>query len=465
MVERARPAAPLPASISRRRLISAATTLLVLPVVPRLAQAATLLAVRTWPADAYTRVTLELDTELKTEHFTLENPNRLVVDIEGLTASHALDKLVSEVRPNDPYIASLRVAQNRPNVVRLVFDLKQAVAPQVFTLKPVADYQYRLVLDLYPKVAQDPLLAVLNSKRGGPDVDDPLANVLDQIARNSQSGSTDSAPLPLTRGQTAPQHEPVVPPVALDEPPALPPRSGRKRMLTIAIDPGHGGEDPGAIGGTGLREKEVVLHIANRLKTLIDSQPNMRAYMTRDSDFFVPLNVRVEKARRAGADLFVSIHADAFIKPSARGSSVFALSEHGASSAQARWMANQENSSDRIGGVNLSAHDAQVAKVLLDLSTTAQINDSLKLGSVFLDQLAKINRLHSHQVEQAGFAVLKSPDIPSVLVETAFISNPQEEELLRSSGHREKIAQALMSGINQYFITNPPLARTVADAS
>lgn len=460
MVERARPAASINAT--RRRLISAGTALLVLPVVPRLAQAATLLAVRTWPADAYTRVTLELDSELKTQHFTLEHPDRLVVDIDGLTASHALDKLVSEVRPNDPYIKSLRVAQNRPNVVRLVFDLKQPVAPQVFTLKPVADYQYRLVLDLYPKVAQDPLLAVLNDKRAGPDVDDPLAHVLDQIAR-SEKQNGDAPPVPLVRGQTAPR-DPVAPSVALGDPP-MPQRPGRKRMLTIAVDPGHGGEDPGAIGRTGLYEKVVVLHIADRLKSMINSQPNMRAYLTRDSDFFVPLNVRVEKARRAGADLFVSIHADAFIKPSARGSSVFALSEHGASSAQARWMANRENSSDLVGGVNLSTHDAQVARVLLDLSTTAQINDSLKLGSVFLGELAKINRLHSHQVEQAGFAVLKAPDIPSVLVESAFISNPEEEAKLRTAVYREQVAQALMAGISQYFTTNPPLARTVADAS
>lgn len=460
MVERARPAASINAI--RRRLISAGTALLVLPVVPRLAQAATLLAVRTWPADAYTRVTLELNSELKTQHFTLEHPDRLVVDIDGLTASHALDKLVSEVRPNDPYIKSLRVAQNRPNVVRLVFDLKQPVAPQVFTLKPVADYQYRLVLDLYPKVAQDPLLAVLNDKRAGPDVDDPLAHVLDQIAR-SEKQNGDAAPVPLVRGQTAPR-DPVAPSVALGDPP-MPQRPGRKRMLTIAVDPGHGGEDPGAIGRTGLYEKVVVLHIADRLKSMINSQPNMRAYLTRDSDFFVPLNVRVEKARRAGADLFVSIHADAFIKPSARGSSVFALSEHGASSAQARWMANRENSSDLVGGVNLSTHDAQVARVLLDLSTTAQINDSLKLGSVFLGELAKINRLHSHQVEQAGFAVLKAPDIPSVLVESAFISNPEEEAKLRTAVYREQVAQALMAGISQYFTTNPPLARTVADAS
>lgn len=452
MVERDCPPArhgALPAAgAARRRLISVATTLLVLQVVPRLAQAATILAVRTWPADEYTRVTLELDSELKAGHFTLENPHRLVVDIEGLTLSAALNDLVSKVRPDDPYIQSLRVAQNRPNVVRLVFDLKQAVAPQVFTLKPVADYQYRLVLDLYPKVAQDPLVAILN--QNGPDADDPLARILEDIQRN-----------PALRA------DPPEPPRVLGQQPAAPlptpktPRVGRgkQRMLTIALDPGHGGEDPGAIGGSGLREKDVVLRIARRLKALIDSQPDMRAYLTRDNDFFVPLHVRVQKARRVHADLFVSIHADAWIKPSANGSSVFALSQRGATSAQARWMANKENAADLIGGVNLGSHDRQVAKVLLDLSTTAQINDSLKLGNAFLDEIKKINRLHKNSVEQAGFAVLKAPDIPSVLVETAFISNPKEEALLKTNAHQEKLAQAMMTGIQRYFTANPPLAR------
>ncbi|MGN6658916.1 MAG: N-acetylmuramoyl-L-alanine amidase, partial [Achromobacter mucicolens] len=288
MVERDCPPAPegaLPsAGATRRRLISVAATLLVLPVVPRLAQAATILAVRTWPADEYTRVTLELDSELKAEQFTLENPHRLVVDIEGLTLSAALNDLVSKVRPDDPYIQSLRVAQNRPNVVRLVFDLKQPVAPQVFTLKPVADYQYRLVLDLYPKIAQDPLIAILN-KSSGPDVDDPLARILEDIQRNPVTRADPPEP-PRVRGQ---QPAPALP--TPPKPPATASR-GKPRMLTIALDPGHGGEDPGAIGKSGLREKDVVLRIARRLKSLIDSQPYMRAYLTRDDDYFVPLHVR-----------------------------------------------------------------------------------------------------------------------------------------------------------------------------
>ncbi|CAJ48344.1 N-acetylmuramoyl-L-alanine amidase, partial [Bordetella avium 197N] len=419
-------------------------------VLPRLARAATILAVRTWPADEYTRVTLELDSELKAEQFTLENPHRLVVDIEGLSTNASLTDLISKVRPDDPYIRGLRVAQNRPNVVRLVFDLKQPVAPQVFTLKPVGDYQYRLVLDLYPKIAQDPLVAILN-KSSGPDVDDPLARILDDISRNQ--------PAPLARGQ-----QPAQTPPAPTPKPAPAPGRARRRMLTIALDPGHGGEDPGAIGASGLREKDVVLRIARRLKALIDAQPAMRAYLTRDDDYFVPLNVRVQKARRVRADLFVSIHADAWVKPTANGSSVFALSERGASSTQARWMADKENAADLIGGVNLGSHDRQVAKVLLDLSTTAQISDSLKVGSAFLEEIKKINRLHKNSVEQAGFAVLKAPDIPSILVETAFISNPQEEAKLRSNAHLDKLAQAMMTGIDRYFTANPPLAR-LSDAS
>jgi len=446
--------------MTRRRLIGAAATLIVLPVIPRLAQAATLLAVRTWPADEYTRVTLELDSELKAEQFTLENPDRLVVDIEGLSMSQALNDLAGRIRKDDPYIRSLRIAQNRPNVLRLVFDLKQAVAPQVFTLKPVADYQFRLVLDLYPKVAQDPLMAILKKQPAGPDVDDPLARILEDISRNPPGPDSQTASIP----KPAPLPNPAqpLPPPAVDKPSTK--LAGRKRMLTIALDPGHGGEDPGASGSTGLREKDVVLRIAHRLKALIDAQPNMRAFLTRDDDYFVPLHVRVQKARRVRADLFVSIHADAWIKPSASGSSVFALSQRGASSSAARWMADKENAADLIGGVNLCSHDEQVAKVLLDLSTTAQINDSLKLGSVFLQEIKKINHLHKDSVEQAGFAVLKAPDIPSILVETAFISNPSEESLLKSSQHQDKLAVAMFTGIQRYLTTNPPLAR-VSDAT
>lgn len=435
---------------SRRRLIASATTLLLLPVIPRLGHAATILAVRTWPADEYTRVTLEMDTELKAEHFTLEGPDRLVIDIEGLRISQALNTLVSKIRPDDPYIGTVRVGQNRPDVVRLVLDLKQPIAPQVFTLKPIGEYKYRLVIDIYPKIAQDPLLAIMENMES-----DPLAEVLEDLARNDPS----TQPIPSVKGQKTP------PPVARKQPspglpPTPPPPSAKPSgPILIAIDPGHGGEDPGAIGPGGTREKDVVLQIARRLKKLIDAQPNMRAYLTRDNDYFVPLHVRVQKARRVKADLFISVHADAWTKPSARGSSVFALSQNGASSAAARLMAKRENEADLIGGVNLGAHNKQVAQVLLDLSTAAQINDSLRVGTGILGELGKVNTLHKKRVEQAGFAVLKAPDIPSILIETAFISNPTEERQLRSPAHQQKLAQAILSGVQGYFASSPALAQ------
>ncbi|MFA7668371.1 MAG: N-acetylmuramoyl-L-alanine amidase [Burkholderiaceae bacterium] len=452
------PIAGTPATdLGRRRLIAGATTLLVFPVIPRLAHAASIVAVRTWPADEYTRVTLEMDSELKAEHFTLDGPDRLVVDIEGLTLNSTLNELVSKVRPNDPYIATVRVGQNRPDVVRLVLDLKQPVAPQIFTLKPIGEYKYRLVVDLYPKVAQDPLLAIMDSRDP-----DPLADVLEQLAQ--QGGE---APIPSVQGQTLP---PTASKPDLPSPPAgsskpqprptpAPTPAPRRGNVLIALDPGHGGEDPGAIGRGGTREKDIVLAIAQRLKRLIDRTPGMKAYMTRDGDFFVPLHVRVQKARRVKADLFVSIHADAWIKPTARGSSVYALSQNGATSTMARMMAQRENEADLVGGVNLGTHNAQVAKVLLDLSTAAQINDSIRVGRKVLGAIGKINRLHKRQVERAGFAVLKAPDIPSILVETAFISNPTEEKMLRSSQYQDQVARAMLDGIQGYFSDSPALAQ------
>lgn len=450
------------ANPDRRRLIAGATTLLLLPIVPRIANAASIVAVRTWPADEYTRVTLEMDSELKAEHFTLDGPDRLVVDIEGLTLNSTLNELVSKVRPNDPYIGTVRVGQNRPGVVRLVLDLKQPVAPQIFTLKPIGEYKYRLVLDLYPKIAQDPLLAIMDSKDP-----DPLADVLEQLAQQSSE-----APIPSVQGQTLPQtaRKPDLPspPTGAGRPsapttprpsggaPTQPPRTGH---VLVALDPGHGGEDPGAVGRGGTREKDIVLSIARRLKRLIDATPGMKAYLTRDGDYFVPLHVRVQKARRVKADLFISIHADAWIKPTARGSSVYALSQNGATSTMARMMAQRENDADLVGGVNLGTHNAQVAKVLLDLSTAAQINDSIRVGSKVLQEIGRINRLHKRQVERAGFAVLKAPDIPSILVETAFISNPTEEKLLRSSKYQDQVASAMLAGIRGYVQDSPVLAR------
>ncbi len=436
---------------SRRRLLGAATILL-LPVIPRVAMAAKLLAVRTWPADDYTRVTLELDSELRAEHFTLETPNRLVVDIQGMEMNSALNDLVRKVRPDDPFISSLRVAQNRANVIRLVFDLKQAIAPQVFTLKPVGGYKFRLVLDLYPKVAQDPLAALLKKMPQKKLDEDPLARVLSDISKNPKG--TGMAAVPVI-----PQS--VAPPITPNRGPSTNSTAlGRRRMVTIAVDAGHGGEDPGAIGKGGTREKDVVLAIAQKLKARIDATPGMRAFLTRDGDFFVPLHVRVEKARRVKADLFVSVHADAFPRPTAGGSSVYVLSERGASSTAAKWLAAKENSADLIGGINIQTQNNQVAKILLDLSTSAQIKDSTQFASTMLDQLRGVYRLHKPQVESAGFAVLRAPDMPSVLVETAFISNPTEEQLLRSPQTQERFAVAINNGIQQFFRANPHLAST-----
>lgn len=418
----------------RRTVLKAGGTLLISLLSPFPAFASQILAVRVWPSDDYTRVTLENDTNLKTNHFLLKNPDRLVVDVEGIDLNPTLKSLIAKIQPNDPYIQQVRVGQNKPNVVRLVFDLKTEVNPQVFSLKPVGEYQHRLVFDLYPVNPPDPIAELI--KKG-------------QWSAGMPNGDTDT-------------HMP--PAVAQVDPPYAEPKIDRSpqvtRMLTIALDPGHGGEDPGAIGRRGSYEKNVVLEIAKRLKKQLEEQPNIRVMLTRDADYFVPLHTRVKKARKVQADLFVSIHADAFIKPTASGSSVFALSEKGASSTAARWLANKENAADLIGGTNIKDHDKQLASVLLDLSTTAQISDSLKLGQAVLHQIGGINRLHKGAVEQAGFAVLKAPDIPSILIETAFISNPKEEAKLNDDAYQEKMARAITKGITNYFAKNPPLAKS-----
>jgi len=452
-------------SKKRRVLLKAGGTLLLSVIAPA-ANAAQILAVRVWPAEDYTRVTLENDSELKTNHFVLKDPYRLFVDIEGLELNAKLKELVAKIKSNDPYIKQVRVGQNRPNVVRLVFDLKEEVSPQVFTLQPVGNYKHRLVFDLYPANPVDPLTAMIEKGEWDKDTSKiaqapaSTVNPADILAGKSD-GKVDLKP--EIRNDDKPEIKPnTTAAVEKQEKPADKPAEKPvplTRMITIAIDPGHGGEDPGAIGRGGSREKDVVLAIAKRLKAKIEQHPNMRAMLTRDSDYFVPLNVRVQKARAVQADLFMSVHADAFINSSARGSSVFVLSEKGASSTAARWLADKENAADLIGGVNIKTHDKQLASVLLDLSTTAQINDSLKLGKVVLSEISGINRLHKGSVEQAGFAVLKAPDIPSILIETAFISNPEEEAKLTDNAYQDQLAEAVMKGIRKYFSKNPPLAK------
>jgi len=434
---------------SRRTFLQSGATLLLAVFAPKLAYAAQILAVRVWPAEEYTRVTLEGDVELKATQFLVKDPLRMVVDVDGLELNSTLKEIIAKIQSNDPYIKQVRVGQNRPGVVRLVFELKEEISPQVFTLKPVGEYKYRLVFDLYPVNPVDPIAALI--EKGQWLQDHPVV-------------ATVNEGLPLL--QKSPSQPSLMPQPKLNpnpEQPLLAPefKNGLTlhRMVTIALDPGHGGEDPGAIGRGGSREKDVVLAIAKRLKAKIERQPNMRVFLTRDADFFVPLNVRVDKARKVQADLFMSIHADAFIEPSARGASVFALSDKGASSTAARWLAKKENAADLIGGVNIKNHDKQLASVLLDLSTTAQISDSLKLGSAILGEIGGINRLHKGSVEQAGFAVLKAPDIPSVLIETAFISNPEEEAKLTDENYQDQMAEAILNGINQYFAKKPPLAK------
>jgi N-acetylmuramoyl-L-alanine amidase len=495
----------------RRRLMKAGSLVLLLGV-QEIARGATIMAVRVWPAADYTRVTIESDARLQSQQLVVGSPPRLAVDIEGIELNPALRELVGKIKPGDPFINGLRVGQNAPNVVRIVFDLKQAVLPQVFSLAPIAAYRHRLVLDLYPQQALDPMEALIAERlRDAPastakgNADTTVAGIAPrELSRPGEvPGATRPAqpgvdPLGDLMAQQSMRPGPAAPGVApgnpnppptLSPPPPLPPLVGTSpakpppavpaapvapsvatasrtdRLIIIALDPGHGGEDPGAIGPAGTREKDIVLQVAHKLRSRINASSvngsPMRAFMTRDADFFVPLGVRVQKARRVQADLFVSIHADAFTTPAARGASVFALSQGGASSSAARWMANKENEADKVGGVNVGGHEAQVQRALLDMSTTAQINDSLKLGSAMLGEIRGIGaRLHKASVEQAGFAVLKAPDIPSVLVETAFISNPEEEANLRSAVYQDNLADALMRGIQRYFAQNPPLARS-----
>ncbi len=484
------PRLPAPAAASRRAVLRAGSLVLLLGA-QQIARGAGIVAVRVWPAQDYSRVTIESDRKLLARQMFVATPPRLAVDIEGLDLDPSLRELVAKVKPDDPNIAGIRVGQNAPGVVRLVIDLKHAALPQVFTLAPVAAYRHRLVFDLYPEQAPDPLEALIADRlrEAGPDAPvaaaapaptDPLGELIArQGARPGPGAPALGLPLPMQAPAAPAAPPPVLAQAAPPGPAALAPQPpgapaaprlpapavarATDRLIIVALDPGHGGEDPGAIGPGGTREKDVVLRVAHQLRdrinaTSVGGNP-MRAFLTRDGDYFVPLATRVDKARRVQADLFVSIHADAFTNPAARGASVFALSDGGASSSAARWLANKENQADLIGGVNVGAQDRHIQRVLLDMSTTAQINDSLKLGSVLLGEIRGMARLHKPRVEQAGFAVLKAPDIPSVLVETAFISNPEEEARLRTAAYQEQLADALMRGISRYFARNPPLAR------
>lgn len=374
-----------------------------------LAQAAELTATRLWPTSDYTRITLEAAQAVTYKYFILSNPDRLVIDLDGIETGAALESLVGQVTAEDPYISAIRIGMHRPGVMRLVLDLKSVIKPSVSQLQPVEQYGHRLVVDLYPAQAA-------------------------QVSNSTQPGMVEPAKASKRAKSGVPQYA---------------------RLITVAIDAGHGGEDPGAIGAAGSYEKHITLALAKKLKQKIDAQENMRAVLVRDGDYFVPLAQRVTKARDVKADLFLSIHADAFIKPHARGSSVFALSENGATSVAARWLAKKENDADLVGGVNVDVKDPFLKRTLIDLSQTATINDSLRLGYAVLKEIGGINTLHKAQVEQAGFAVLKAPDIPSILIETAFISNPEEEQRLNDPDYQDKLVNAIMSGVKSYFDKHP----------
>jgi N-acetylmuramoyl-L-alanine amidase len=485
---------PVPATpTARRALLQRGLAALLALGLHRVAWAARIVAVRLWPAPEYTRLTIESDGELKARHTLVPGPPRLAVDIEGLNLMPALRELVSQVRSDDPNISGMRVGQFAPGVVRLVVDLKKPFKPQMFALPPVAAYQNRLVIDLYPAESPDPLAELIAQRLAetpqaaplpgatdkqvatgaSPTAADPLGDLIAQrVPASGSSAATIATNNAAKQGKNIPE-------IAANNSTSSSAKAGidaksgsqnskqaegiTDRLIIVALDPGHGGEDPGAIGPGGTQEKDVVLKMAHLLRdrinaTQVNGNP-MRAYLTRDADFFVPLQVRVDKARRVKADLMISIHADAFFTPNPQGGSVFALSTKGATSSAARWMAQKENAADVVGGLNVKATDATVRRALLDMSTTAQINDSLKLGSAMLGEMGRVGKLHKAKVEQAGFAVLRAPDIPSVLVETAFISNPDEEARLNDPAYQNQLADALMRGIQRYFKQNPPLAR------
>ncbi|MBU9814769.1 N-acetylmuramoyl-L-alanine amidase AmiC [Rahnella sp. C60] len=406
----------------RRRLLQTVAASWILSVSKvGFAASSQVIAVRIWPSSTYTRITLESRTPLKYKQFLLSDPPRVVVDIEDVHLNSVLKGLGEKVQQSDPYIRQARVGQFDTKTVRLVFELKRVINPHVFTLKPVAEFHNRLVLDLYPQEGEisaqdDPLLALLEDYNRG------------DVART----------LPPEKAKDG--------------------QAGRSRPLVIMLDPGHGGEDPGAIGKYKTREKDVVLQIGRRLQKLIMREPNMKAHMTRNEDVFIPLKVRVAKARKLRADLFISIHADAFTSRAAKGSSVFALSTKGATSSAARFLAQTQNESDLIGGVSKSG-DRYLDHTMFDLVQTATISDSLKFGKEVLTRMGRINHLHKNKVDQAGFAVLKAPDIPSILVETAFISNISEEKKLRTAHFQQQVAESILAGIKAYFAEGGMLAR------
>ena len=436
----------------------------------------TLRDVRYWPSLDYSRITFESADTMHYHLFALDHPKRLVLDLDNVNATPALQKLCDKVNANsDPWIARLRYAPNRPGVLRLVMELRDDATPTAFNLAPVGNYAHRLVIDIYPgKAAANANAAQPNAAQ--PATQPAATNNLSaaaaadkpQIQQSPDTADVMPSPKTTDNANDASANDASIdthinaPDSATGSAPADDTPLGNftiTRPVIIAIDPGHGGEDPGAHGEGGTLEKNVTLAIARRVVAKLNRIHNVQAKLTRDGDYFIPLAERVNKARRMNADLFVSIHADAYVTPDARGSSVFTLSEHGASSAAARWLAKSENEADLVGGINVHTNDRDLAKTLIDLSQTATNNDSHRIAHDVLSQLSKVNHLHRGFVEQAGFAVLKAPDIPSILVETAFISNPQEERHLNDPDYQDKTASAIAHGIEQYFSSNPATLR------
>ena len=443
-------------SAARFALLAALLAACLLPGLAAFAQEVKVTGARIWPAPDYTRITLESAAPLKYNLIYVPNPDRLVLDLEGVAGAPEIEALAAKIALGDPFIKGLRVGRFKPGMLRVVLDLKTEAAPQIFTLKPIANYGYRLVLDVYPVDATDPLMALVARSERAQEATPPPQ-------KPSAPPPPAEAPATVPNLVFKPHDQAVKEERERKEKPAAPPKRDRvepTRSVLVAIDAGHGGEDPGARGRNGTIEKDVTLAIARRVKARLDDEPGLRGVLIRDGDYFIPLQIRVQKARKVQADLFVSIHADAFIEPRARGSSVFALSDRGATSAAANWLAKRENEADLIGGVNIDVADYYLKKTLLDLQQTATSNDSLKLARSVLSELGDINTLHKGEVEQAGFAVLKAPDIPSILVETAFITNPDEEKQLRSNEYQARLADAVVSGIKRYLAKNPPIARS-----
>lgn len=424
----------------------AAMLLMVLPgfVFQATAATADIRGVRLWRAPDNTRLVFDLSGPVRHSVFTLSAPNRIVIDVTGATLKTGLDRLPIKETP----ITGMRAAQRDPQSLRLVIDLSAEVVPKSFTLVPNQEYGHRLVVDLFDKGAD--AIAELASRPSLPPRPVPSPNTIAVAPQAQRPSLPPSANLP------------VAPNVSLNR--RLPASTGQ-RDIVIAVDAGHGGEDPGALGPAGEREKDVTLAIARRLHAAINAERGYRAELVRSGDYFIPLRQRTEIARKKGADLFVSIHADAAPRSSALGASVYALSDRGATSETARWLADTENRSDLIGGVgnlNLDNKDRMLAGVLLDLSMTATLSSSLKVGQRVLSHLGNITSLHKPRVEQAGFLVLKSPDIPSILVETGFISNPDEAQKLQSPGHQQALVRSIHSGIRQFFQESPPPGTYIA---